>query len=470
MNKFRKFMTKKSTRYSTNAALLTVIVLAILVVVNVFVAQFDWRFDVTAAGTFSLSDETKELLAGLTEDITVTAFLPANYTQQPEFETVKNTLTMYEQESSRLKVTYADPEKDPTAITRIQQYGADNYCVVFEQGERVRIALVNDMLLIDPNTGDLGQIQAEQQFTNAIYYVTTGKSPVLTMTTGHGEGAGDEMQSLLRSSNYTMKSVNLLTEEIPEDTDYLMIMTPTYDFDITEIQKLEAYFNQGKKAALYIDYAGKDLPQLEGFLSEWGIALGKDIVLEGDQSKYYMHQMNIFPSLASHELMDGIEESITPVVVQGAQSLEILFSDERSVTNTPLMTTSEAAFGRVNMQDSALEKIEGDHEGPLTVAVLSERITDSGSTAQWLVMGASSIYQDGLVSMNTFGNQQFLLNSVNQMADNAEQITIAPKDVYPEMFAISVVTALVWAAIVVIVIPILVIVFGIILYIRRKNA
>lgn len=470
MNKMSKFMTKKSTRYSANATLLTVIVLAILVVVNVFVAQFDWRFDATAAGTYSLSDETKALLNSLTEDITVTAFLPTNYTQQPEFEMVKSTLTMYEQESSKLKVTYADPEKDPTAITRIQQYGADNYCVVFEQGDRVRIALVNDMLLIDSTTGDLGQIQAEQQFTNAIYYVTTGKSPVVTLTTGHGEAPGADLQSLLRSSNYTLKTVNLLTEEIPEDTDYLMMVSPTYDFDITEIQKLEAYFNQGKKAALYIDYAGKDLPQLEGFLSEWGIALGKDIVLEGDQSKYYMHQMNAFPTLASNALTEGIDESITPVIVQGAQSLIVEFSDARNVTNTPLMTTSEDSFGRVDVQDSTLEKIEGDHEGPMNVAVLSEKMTESGSTAQWLVVGCSSIYQDGIISMDTFGNQQFLLNTVNKMTDNAEQITVAPKAVYPEMFAISAITALIWAAIVVIVIPILVIVFGIILYFRRKNA
>ena len=72
-----------------------------------------------------------------------------------------------------------------------------------------------------------------------------------------------------------MKSIDFLTEEIPEETQLLMIPTPSTDYAEEEIQKLREYIDDethsGQRSLLVTCHASQgSLPRLQSFLEEWG--------------------------------------------------------------------------------------------------------------------------------------------------------------------------------------------------------
>ena len=55
----------------TNFAVYTVIVIALIVLVNWFVNNHDKRWDMTPNKKYSLSDQTHKILRGLSRDVTI---------------------------------------------------------------------------------------------------------------------------------------------------------------------------------------------------------------------------------------------------------------------------------------------------------------------------------------------------------------------------------------------------------------
>ena len=57
-----------------NFALYTLIVIALIVLVNWFVSNHDKRWDMTPNKKYSLSDQTRKILKGLNKNVTIYAF------------------------------------------------------------------------------------------------------------------------------------------------------------------------------------------------------------------------------------------------------------------------------------------------------------------------------------------------------------------------------------------------------------
>ena len=66
---------KKKLKYGTAAAVITVVVIAMVVLLNVIVTMLgdrvNMKFDLTPGGNFEISDETKDYLASLNEDVEI---------------------------------------------------------------------------------------------------------------------------------------------------------------------------------------------------------------------------------------------------------------------------------------------------------------------------------------------------------------------------------------------------------------
>ena len=88
------------------------VVAALIVAVNlnVLVARFYTRWDVTSEGLYTLSPATKSILAGLAEPVTITVLLGRT---DPLLGPLRQLLTAYRAESTRLETDYLDPEQNP---------------------------------------------------------------------------------------------------------------------------------------------------------------------------------------------------------------------------------------------------------------------------------------------------------------------------------------------------------------------
>src|ERR1039457_903421 len=93
-----------------NFALYTLIVIALIVLVNWFVNNHDKRWDMTPNKKYSLSDQTRKILKGLPKDKGVTIYA---FDEERSFGQRRDTLGMYESASNRVKVKYVDPTRQP---------------------------------------------------------------------------------------------------------------------------------------------------------------------------------------------------------------------------------------------------------------------------------------------------------------------------------------------------------------------
>ena len=101
--KSRKF------RFGGYATLLVLVVLAVVVVINVLVAQIPGKLDLTKNKLFSLSPETYRIVDGLKTDVTITTLARTGQ----EDVTVKAILDKYASRNHHIRLQSIDPEMNP---------------------------------------------------------------------------------------------------------------------------------------------------------------------------------------------------------------------------------------------------------------------------------------------------------------------------------------------------------------------
>src|SRR5579875_3618933 len=105
-----QWLKARQTKYASYATIYILIVLAIVVVANVLASRYEKTYDSTANKRYSLSNETKKIVSELKQPATITYF-----NQSGRFRQGKSLLDEYADLSSKVRVRYVDPDKDPTA-------------------------------------------------------------------------------------------------------------------------------------------------------------------------------------------------------------------------------------------------------------------------------------------------------------------------------------------------------------------
>src|SRR5581483_82300 len=122
----------RGARYGGNAVLVAVVFLGILALLNFLAIRHSQRWDVTASGVNTLSEQTQKVLDGLPSPVHVTAFVSPDDRQTPAIE---NLLRNYEVNSGgKLSWEEIDPATQPGAA---QQFGIRQYnTIIFQMGDK----------------------------------------------------------------------------------------------------------------------------------------------------------------------------------------------------------------------------------------------------------------------------------------------------------------------------------------------
>src|SRR6476661_6091297 len=110
----------RQARYGTLAATSVLVVLGILVAINYIGAKQNKRWDLTANKQFSLSDQSRSVIAKLDSPLQIKVFV-----QDAEFDRYRDRLKEYEYASKQVTTEYIDPDKKPAVArqNQVQQYG-----------------------------------------------------------------------------------------------------------------------------------------------------------------------------------------------------------------------------------------------------------------------------------------------------------------------------------------------------------
>jgi len=463
-------------KYGSYSLLITVVAVAIFAFVALLVRNVDWKIDMTQSKIYSLSKQTKDVLANLKEDINVNVF----FIKGREDQRVNRLLNTYKKFSPRLKIEYIDILKSPDKIKKYSDvyldYNNDPYpvSVVFESPKGVKV--INHFEMITTSYGQQ-DFQGEQKFTNAISFFSLEKVPAIYYLQGHREPSFDKFvlqSNILKKENNNVIELNLLTEKrIPDDADIVLDVSPQTEFLPEEITEIRRYLDNGGKGVFYIDppiTKNQDISKLKDMFLERGIETLDYIAVEGIQNRFYQNQVWIIPQIQSHKINDPIISAGLNILVPYSRSFKITNKNGNTVES--LLKTSSNSWGKTEIKDNKFEKLKTDIAGPLDLAVVSSKeIKDKTGKkvgeSKVFVAGSSSIINERV--LENPGNYDFFLNVFGWVKGEANEITIRPKPTLYSPLKMNNTQRVITIISVIILIPGAIIVVGMLVWTRRKH-
>lgn len=482
-----KMFRTSGTRHGAYSVGLTVIVIAIIIVINLVAGQIPEAYrnlDVSSTKIYDISDTTTELLDSLEEDVDMTILAVKDETD----DRITTFLSKYDALSDHVSMEWVDPVLHPSALT---EYDASENTVVIscEATGRTTTVSFDDILVPDMysyyyyGSESYTEFDGEGQLTGAVNYVTNDVEKTIYQTTGHGEGTlSDTITDLMDKNNYSLTELNLLmTTSIPEDCDLLFMYAPTTDLSEDEAEMIGSYLDQGGKVMILLgETNAAELPNLEGILEEYGIQSAGGYIAD-PQRCYQGNYYYIFPELSlSGDMADGISSEM--VLLINAHGLNVIDPSRDTITTTSFMSSSDQAFdvtettqeqGSYSLGAVAEESVSTSDDDSSSDDADTEESSDESETEELMsrltVISAGSLIDPQITdSFTQLENTTVFMNAVTANFDGVQNLSIEAKSLGTEYNTVQY-TGL-FSFIVVFGIPAVILIGGFVVWFRRRKA
>ena len=482
-NKFDKkkligTISKKHIKNGSYTMVMSVIFIAVVIVINMIVSTIPSKYseiDISSQKLYSIGDETKEMLKDLEKDVTIYQIAQSG----SEDENIANLLKKYEDESKHIKVEQKDPVVNPKFVSQYTSDDLSANSLIVVCGDRNKVIDYNNIYetSIDYQTysSQTTGFDGEGQITSAIGYVTSENLPVLYTVEGHGEKDMDSsVKEDIEKANMDIKSLNLLTEgSVPDDADCLFIDSPSTDFSSDEKDAIIEYLENGGKAMIFSDYTTEDMPNFDAILENYGVQRVDGVVFEGDNQHYAMQMpYYLVPTINSTDASSETASAGYYVLAPYAQGIKKLDDVRDTVTIESILTTSDQAYSKTDLNSNTIEKEDGDVEGPFDLGVSITESLDDDKETQIVYYSTSNLMDSQTNQMVSGGNEKLIMESLKWMTDTEESasVSIPSKSLEVSYLTITDYDAAFWKICTIALIPGLFLVIGFVVWIKRRKA
>ncbi len=508
--------TVKKFKHGAMATTLTIVFFVFLVLVNVVATKLFERYpitiDLTKEKIYSISEDSEEYIKSIDMDVMITvcadekAFTSlSTYTQQ-----ANEVMKTYSKYNDKIKYQYMDinsnpdfykdytdevaqydiiVETNPTGddgkkIKRTRVIGLidlvqfnDELTQMFSQYgvsvEEYAKQVGNDLTFISYYGNYIESSSAEQAFTSAIMAVTDPSPVTVTFLEGRSElSEFSYLRTLLTANGYTVKSINITTDDIPDDSNVLVIGAPKVDYLPEELDKVDKFLlndgNLGRQLIYVGDYGQADTPNIDEFLKEYGLEVGKGVVCETYQSNYYQKNYYTIASEISDDFRQDMTNSSPQLLVLSSRPVNPLYEEDGMIKTFKYVSSTKDAYTMDTQTQETLTK------GQQNYIVLASKVSfgvDNDDTyyCNVLAIGGASIISDQVLAYDQYQNREYILSVINGLTGKTKGITITPKVISGNIFDINEgqKSKLKWTFIVII--PVIVLITGLVIWIRRKN-
>ncbi len=496
----------KKLKHGTMATVLTVVFVAVLVLVNIVATSIFDRFpltiDMTSDNSYTVSDETLDYIKKVDKKIKITVlseeddFISTSKYIRQSNEILKNIA----KSNKNIDIEYVDLMSNPE-ITSEYEDSLSEYDIIVEAGEnheRTTVVHPEDLVSFSSDFeesfqsnmgatietfieyyGGMTAIQsystgiesncAEQAFASAILRVTDADPKTVTFLTGRSELTSlDYFQTLLKANGYNVDSIDITTEDIPEDSDLIVMGAPGVDYTDAEVEKVSAFMDNGgnmKKNLLYIESVQQPkTPNIDELLEEYGISFRDEFVYDSSGSN--ASNGYVFMEMANDSFMDDLkDDSLRLFTNIYTKPIDIELSDKEMKTCEAYIQTSDTGY---TMDEDQNELTSGVI---ITAAVGSKAVfvDDETNYSNLIALGSEYFLDDTVLQMTQYLNRQWILSLVNGVTGKSADITIEPKTVEGSLFDLTNIQIRVLEWVFIVIIPVIVLAIGIVVWIRRKN-
>ena len=428
LGEFRDFLTRDTTRrgakYGGNVVLQSVALAIILGLLAYLSIRHSVRWDWTEAKVHSLTEATREVLAQIPEDdyVEILAF----YLRGGQMAG-REVLDLYRYESDRVDVKTHDPVQRPDLAERFEIRSEEVLIVCRGACESAK----GTVRVTEPT---------EEELTKAIRSVISERKKLYFLT-GHGEGNPDDERAdgfsqakrALEDENIEVASLLLAKlEEVSEDADAVIIAGPDHSLLDRELDALDRYLRGG--GSLLVMAEPIVVSNLEGRVREWGIELGRDIIVDQQIQLFAGPQLGVQPIITdygSHPITEDLIARGGPTLFRLARSVRAVDGDVEGDL-VELARTGHASWAETDLERFAGEgrvalDPERDRPGPVALGIAREfeAPAEGGREGRLVVVGDADFARNRYIA--EFYNADLFLNMANWLVGEEEFISIERK-------------------------------------------
>ena len=479
MKKFIEIIKNKWLIKGTTTILLAVIIIACYIGLTVLADKLEIEdLDFTEKKLYSLSDETKNKLKDLDEEITIQLI-------KIDDEYIKEYARKYKVYSDKIDIEEVDDLSSRVDLKTEYNLDDTDSLIVVSAGEKEKTLTLYDLYTIDYSTGQQIDV-TEEAVTNAIVEVTIDEKPQIYIFSGktyyEPEQSLSTITTQLTNEANEVKYLDILsTGSVPDDCDCLIITTLAEDMSEMERDKILEYIQRGGKILFLIsqNILEVDTPNLNSILDQYGVSIQYGAIFEQDTTKMLQNAPEFIISDVNASFMSDIGMNLQMCLVD-AGSIKLADDtkqEELSVEYETIASTGDTAFIRTNFDTTSYTRTDADsEEGSFIVgARATKKISEDVSSeiiiysnelcASNLQIPVSTQYY--MYAVDLYNNKDVILNSISHLTERTDTITIR-KTGETEQYTVSE-KGDTLIKIIIFTIPAIIILIGLVIWIIRRR-
>jgi ABC-type uncharacterized transport system involved in gliding motility auxiliary subunit len=409
-------------------ALYTLGVVGVLIALAYLSVRYPFRFDLTEAGLYSLSEPTVKMLKRLDKPVHIVFF------HDPLMRETVELYQLIARQTKLVSVELFDPMINP-AQARMLGVNFAGTAVLESQGRRLQVSS-----------------SSEADIANGILRVSQGATQRVCFLDGHGEpdpfsleshdhqeGAPGHTHGLgtkyvlherhgmakarhaLETVNYTVDKVLLLQRgDALAGCAVLVVGGPKIALLPREIDAVRAYLAKGGNALFMLDPFVRT--GLEPVIREYGVVVDDDIVI--DEASHFWADVSS-PAVSDYN-RHQITRDLPLTFFPGVRSLSPAPQRVPGTSVVPLVNSSRNSWGQADPTRVGFVKGR-DEPGPNTLMVVALRRPGDDGTPRSRI----AVVGDSDFATNSFfhimGNGALFLNTVNYLAAQENLIGLQPR-------------------------------------------
>ena len=488
-NKITAFFKSRSFKRGSMSMALTVAVIAAVIIINIVITALAHKYylyiDMTKDSVFKLTDEALAIVEGIDDEVNIIFCDDSDSLQSNLYQkTVYNTALELSSKFDNINIKHVDVYKNPSSVSKYkttQGTKITDQSIIVESGSESIVYTLNAFFTYN-ESGYVWAYNGEYKLISGILRVTADENPKALFTTGHGESLVDEaLWALFADAGYEVNIINLIENDIPEDTRFVIINDPIYDFQgisadtegkKSEIEKIDDFLDDFGCLAVFTDPETPELPELYSFLKEWGIAFGEHTLRD------YNHSLTTDGLSLVAEYAKGETEGATLIrditkiaeppkaIVKNARPVDILFDTSGSRSVSPILTTSSKAM----LGDKNENLVDGGRFNLMTLSSEMRYIDNQDKYSFVLACGSTNFATNEYIGQKAYSNSDILHAAMKQMGQERIPVNLDLKPFDNTSLDITASEATNWSLAIILILPITAIIFCTVILIRRRHA
>ncbi|MBQ3692691.1 MAG: Gldg family protein [Clostridia bacterium] len=445
--------------------------------------------DTSGSDNFELTEDTLDYLPTLKDDIEIIVLSDEkDFKDGGEYFVQANTLFHeYENNSDKITLKYVDLTSNPTFVSSYPDESLSAYNIIVKSDKGYKYITQQDYLDVQMDYNSyqyyIAGSKVEEAVTSAILNVTLEDKPKVTFISDINDYDYSAFKTLLDNNGFETEEVSPAVNSIPEDTEILVLYTPSSDLDSKFVDTISDFLNNdgnyGKELLYVPSEKFPEQPNIDSLLEEWGMSVEKGYAYENDTNYMGMVSYNVYLYITQYSntaYTANMKNSALPFCVIEGYAVPVNILDEENASSLFTLSDQSQVVYRVESSDEPEYKDSPN----LALGAVSTKGEDSSSddsdgdsnskSSHIAVIGSSVALSDTLLSSNSYGNSSYIISLLNTLIDRENVgVTIESKSLDSEELGITTAQIRVLSVIFIIIIPLAVLITGIVIFIKRRN-